>query len=57
MQLPQTLPEALKIIRAQEEEMERLRDQQRDWINLVRDFIADSNANFAHRLHFREGKR
>ena len=39
MELPQTLEQAYRLILAQQQEIERMRAQEQDWINLVREFI------------------
>ena len=53
MQLPKTLDEAYQIIRNQEAEIGRLREQEKDWINLAREYIDDTQKNWARVMIFR----
>lgn len=41
MELPQTLEQAILVLKAKEDELQRMREQEKDWINLAREFLSE----------------
>lgn len=53
MKEPETLEEAHKLISSLRDELRRMQEQQQDWINLAREYIDDTQKNWAKVMIFR----